>query len=111
MIVVAWNNGKYFSSGAGYGIKLSETDIVEFFNKEWPFILLRLEGEESTPIKININKKSFWNHTCRELISKDIGSWMIKNKVAPWQKGNPPKLNLVHISDNIFELQKLSHKE
>lgn len=58
----------------------------------------------TTAIEINIDKKSFWNISCRELISVDIGKWLIKNKLAPWLKGNPPHLELNQIDGRQFTL-------
>ncbi|MEN6443521.1 MAG: hypothetical protein ABFC71_07210 [Methanoregula sp.] len=56
---------------------------------------------------VNINKKSFWGQTCRELINKKIGSWLIENKLAPWPKHFPPRLILTKIAENRFKLEKI----
>jgi hypothetical protein len=85
MIVTVWNNGFHHADGNGYGLKIDVRDRDAFFRREWKTVLLELDGE-STPIEVNIDKDSFWNETCRELISVRIGKWMIKNKLAPWEK-------------------------
>ena len=103
MIVTAWNNGKHHQSGAGYGLKLSIVDRDLYFNRGWGNALIRLQGESSN-ISVNINKMSFWDIRCRELISKDIGKWLIKNKKTPWAKGHPPKMAMEHLTQNIFEV-------
>lgn len=105
MIVTAWNNGLHNPSGAGYGLKISVSDRGHFFKREWKFILLELEGWTSA-IKTNADKASFWNETCGELISADIGKWLIQNCLAPWSKGNPPKLVMEHIADNRFSIRQ-----
>lgn len=108
MIVTAWNNGSFHSSGAGYGLKISTSDRDRFFKREWKFVLLELEGQTSA-IRINVDKGSFWNETCRELISADIGKWLLQRGLAPWSKGNPPKLVMEHIKNNQFSLKRISH--
>ena len=107
MIVTAWNNGSHHPSGAGYGVKIAITDRDRFFKPEWRNVILELEEEELS-ISINIDKKSFWGSTCRELISKDIGEWFIKNGLAPWPKGSPPKLILEPLEGNKFIVRRRS---
>ena len=108
MIVTAWNNGSHSTTGAGYGVKLDVGDRDRFFERDWKRIYLTLEGT-SQPVEINVAKASFWSSTCRELISAEIGRWMIRNHLAPWPKGEPPKLSLECIEDNRFVLAKLTH--
>jgi hypothetical protein len=103
MIVTAWNNGSHHQSGAGYGVKLDAKDRDQFFQLEWKTINLELEGSQEL-VEVNIDKKSFWGDTCRELINIEIGRWLIDHKLAPWPKNNPPKLRLQHVSDNHFLL-------
>lgn len=105
MIVTAWNNGKQHPSGAGYGLKLDRTDRDRYFHPEWRVVIVEFEGQ-SQKFEINISKPSFWNETCRELISIEIGRWLIENKLAPWQKGKPPKLMLIHIKENRFRFSR-----
>lgn len=98
MIVTVWNNGSYSNTGAGYGLKLSARDRDTYFNKEWKEAIVVL-GENGKEVAVNIDKPSFWKG-CRELIHKEIGKWLIGKGYGSWQKGNPPKLVLVH-SDGI----------
>lgn len=87
--VVAWNNGR-----AGYGLKMSATDRDAYLKREWGSVDLYLAGRDQ-PTRVNVDKDSLWNQTCRELISKEIGAWLIDNGMAPWPKGHPPKLRLI----------------
>jgi hypothetical protein len=93
MIAVAWNNGKHHRSGAGYGLKLQTRDRDRYFHREWKTVFLELQGYPQ-PVEINIDKPSFWGPTCKELIHKQIGLWLMENSLAPWPKGKPPKLIL-----------------
>ena len=106
MVVTAWNNGKYFPDGTGYGLRINIQDRDKFINRSWEYLLVDLEGKEK-PISLNIQKKGLWNGSCRELISKEIGVWLLKKKFAPWKKGNPPKFNLVSVESNHFRLENL----
>ena len=105
MIVNAWNNGMYSPDGNGFGIKLDPKDRDKYFDKGWKSIQIELEGELES-IEVNIDKPSFWNDSCSELISVEIGKWMIKNSLVPWEKRNPPKLELTRIIRNQFRLRK-----
>ena len=97
----AWNNGTHQASGAGYGIKLTPKDRDKYFRR--PKVFLNLEGRTGD-IPVNTDKQSFWNDTCRELISKEIGAWLISNCQAPWKKGHPPKLRLETAGKQTFKV-------
>lgn len=104
MKVTAWNRGDHRPDGNGYGLKIDRLDRDRYFIRAWGAILLELEGE-SEPVAVNIDKDSFWGTTCRELISVRIGRWLIRNRLAPWKKGNPPQLFLEPTGDNQFRLR------
>ena len=97
----AWNNGSHQKSGAGYGIKLTPRDRDKYFRR--PEVFLNLDGLAGD-IPVNTDKQSFWNDACRELISKDIGLWLISNGRAPWAKGHPPKLQLEPAGKRTFKV-------
>jgi len=103
MQVTAWNNGKHHATGAGYGLKIGKDDRDRFFQKSWGSVLITLPGV-GKEVELNINKVSFWNDSCRELISKDIGRWLIGRNYAPWPLGQPPSFNLHKKQGNHFEL-------
>jgi len=103
MKITAWNNGLKSKTGSGYGFRISAKDRDKYFKKEWSFVIVNLPGINKQ-IEINIKKNSFWNDTCVELISKEIGKWLQSNKFAPWQKGKPPKFKLENIRKNEFQI-------
>ena len=102
-LVIAWNNGSHHQSGAGYGLKMSATDRDAHLKREWGSVDLYFGGQ-SRPVQVNVDKDSLWNDTCRELISQEIGSWLIGNGMAPWPKGKPPKLRLLPRSQRAFDV-------
>ena len=104
--VTAWNNGSPKKTGAGYGLKIKKEDRDSYFKKKYKNVFMSLEGY-SHQISINVDKPSFWGNACRELISKDIGLWFIKNKKNSWSKGKPPKFQATHLGENKFRLKKI----
>jgi len=108
MIVKGWNNGSpNDETGAGYGIKIQYEDREEFFKKDWPSVIVELEGEGEVEVRLS---KSFWR-CCPELRRKEIGKWMLKKGIkkgnAPWPKGNPPAFELVPIGNRKFRLHSI----
>lgn len=102
MLVKAWNNGDWSASGAGYGVKLRAENRDAEFSREWISVEVLLPN--GTFAVCSVSKPSFWSPTCRELVSKDIGRWLIADGLAPWPKGHPPELELKSIGDRTFEL-------
>ena len=104
MKVTAWNDGKQLESGAWYGLKLSIEDRDRYFKKAWSTVFVELPDNRPI-IEVNIAKPSFWNKTCRELISQEIGIWLRSEGLAPWTKGKPPKFELVSKGDRNFRVE------
>lgn len=103
MLLTAWNNGAHHLSGAGYGLKMSALTRDRYFNQSWATITLELPGQ-SDPVEIDISKKSFWSSTCRELVSQDIGKWLISNNYAPWIPGLAPQFLPEKVGEQRFRL-------
>jgi hypothetical protein len=103
--VKSWHNGARHKTGAGYGIRIPIILRDRYFNKKYSFIILELE-DYSEVIHVNIAKKSFWDSTCRELIHKEIGKWMIKHQIDSWDQGSPFNLKMEWKSENKFKLFK-----
>jgi hypothetical protein len=104
IVATAWNNGKHHRTGAGYGLKVSVADRDTSFERRWGTVALWLPDLDHS-IHVSIGKDSFWNSTCRELISKDIGRWLLKSRLAPWPPGDPPRLMLRPVGDGAFEVR------
>ena len=104
MIVTAWNNGEHHPTGAGYGFKISIQDRDTNFKQNWTTVVVLLPND--IEVVTNIKKSSFWGNTCRELINKQFGKWLLERGLAPWEKGQPPRFYLSCISENRFRLDE-----
>ena len=105
-LATAWNNGQWHAGGAGYGLKVSVADRDRFFRRDWRTVTLRLvAGSAFIDVEVNCAKDSFWNGTCRELISRQIGRWFLDLGLAPWPKGRPPHFDLSPIRPGVFRVQ------
>ena len=103
----AWSNGSPNNkSGSGYGLKVPKADRDGLFNPEWQTITIEIPSElgGTTPIEVNVAKASFWRG-CRELISKEIGLWLLREGLAPWDVGCPPKIRISIRENNVFRIE------
>ena len=109
MTWTAWNNGSHHASGAGYGLKVPIYDRDSHIHRSFRSISLEVpsKGEYRT-IQFNIDKDSFWNDECRELISKEFGKWLREGAYAPWVKGEPPKFRISKIVNRTYRLLGLA---
>ena len=61
MIVTGWSNGvpnkTKIKTGTGYGIRIPKKDREVYFQRNWTFVIVELEG--GNEIKVNLSKK-FW---------------------------------------------------
>lgn len=90
---------------AQYGFKISVKDRDKYISKNWADIILELPTNEGyIKAKCNINKASFWNETCHEIIKKEIAEWLVDNGYDHWPFGRPYKFDVVYIQDNKFRL-------
>ena len=101
----AWNNGQHAPSGTGYGIKVPIGDRDKHFRHSWKTITLDVPAKNGyKQVKVNIANKSFWSDTCHELISKEIGAWLVSSGKAPWPLRRPPKLRIALVSEGHFRI-------
>lgn len=109
MTWVAWNNGRHHASGAGYGLKIPVTDRDAFFRRDWNSVVLELPSlDGTTNVDLNVAKPSFWNSTCHEVISKEIGLWLREQGLAPWPAGKPPKLRVTARGERRFRVEGIA---
>ncbi len=105
MTWTAWNNGRHHKSGAGYGFKVDIADREREFSKDWFHVEILLPSA-SGPVRVaaSIEKVSFWSGNCRELISRGIGKWLIREGHAPWRQRLPPKFLVRSAGKGRFEV-------
>ena len=102
MYVTASSNGQPTSSGAGYGVRISESDREQYFDRRWSEVLLDLGDDVPAVVPVSA---SFWDR-CSELRSAVMGRWLLGHQLAPWPTGEPPRFILRHVGENRFELQQ-----
>jgi hypothetical protein len=98
MRATAWNNGSHRLSGAGYGLKISEADRDQFFDRDWETVVFDFGGESEAVAALS---DSFWR-SCSELRSAEIGRWLRRHGLAPWPTGSPPRVEVTHAGGNRF---------
>lgn len=105
MICTAWNNGAHSPSGAGYGLKIGVSDRDSAFKRTWDEVTIELPAEEGQyRATANVQKASFWGPECRELITNELGLWLLQRELAPWPEGSPPKFVVVPVAESRFRL-------
>jgi len=101
MIVVGWNNGSPNNrTGAGYGVRIVREDRDMYFQNTWSSVIIELDNGDLLDVKLSA---SFWRG-CTELRNAKIGKWMLEQGLAPWPKGDPPKLKLEPIGNRRLRL-------
>jgi hypothetical protein len=105
----AWNNGKHLATGAGYGLKVPVIDRDRYFKHEWTSVILEIPVDRGfAEVAVNVDKPSFWNEKCHELISQEIGQWLRNSGLAPWPPHQPPKLLVEVISEGRFRISGIN---
>ncbi len=85
----AWNNGNPdYNSGAGLGLHIFTNYEKNIFGKKFETIDLYYNGELIAK-DVNVTDKN-----CPELISSEIGKWLIDNGWHDWPDGKPYKFKL-----------------
>ncbi len=87
------------------GLKVPIGDRDQYFDPAWKSVVLRLpERDGPREFEVNVDKPSFWNTTCHELISKEIKDWLSSLGHVPWPKRKPPKVLVQPLDDRTFAL-------
>jgi hypothetical protein len=95
-----WPNG-----GKAAGIKIHGVAVRKSnFDRRWRSVRLLLEGYEGNPVEVNIDKDSFWDSNCGELISAEIGRWITSLGLFPWPRRQPPTFRLHAIGIGVFKV-------
>jgi hypothetical protein len=90
MTVTAWNNGKYASSGAGYGLRLDPADRNKTFQQSWSNVTLDLPNDVNG-VQVRLSA-SFWRD-CPELRSAMIGKMAHRLGISPMAAEESPSVH------------------
>jgi hypothetical protein len=98
MIAKAWCNGNNH-----YGIRVGKPNRCQYFQKEWKFIEVEIDGRVHN-FRLT---DSFWRKCpeFRDRGSPVIREWLIQNNLHIWDKGKPPKVNLIPMDECKFRLE------
>lgn len=100
MIVTGWKNGKFGTrQDVAVGLAIGRKNREQYFDKKWDHILIDFDGGTARVAIAN----RFWT-SCPELRSRAIADWMKRNGLIPWPKGLPPRIKLIPIAQNKFQL-------
>jgi len=92
--VTGWKGGR---SGSTLGLRFGRENAREYVNPSWPAIQVALDGVFHVfPIT-----SAFWRD-CPEVRGAPITEWLTRHQLAPWLRGQPPRLSTVHLGGNRF---------
>lgn len=85
--------------GGTYGIRVFRKDLLRFFDPRWKEVIIEIEGHSEQKSL----SRTFWT-TCPELRGGLIGKWIQTNGLTEWDKGHPPRVQLIPLGQNRFRL-------
>ena len=97
MIVSGWYDGH-----STYGLRVVEANVSLYFRPEWETVTVYLP-DEADPVIVPLTA-SFWEGS-PELRSPRIKTFFIRYGLAPWEKKQPPNLELVPLGEGVFRLE------
>ena len=97
MIVSGWYDGH-----STFGLRVIEGNVSLYFRPEWENVTVYLP-DESDPAIIPLTA-SFWEGS-PELRSPRIKSFFVRYGLVPWEKKQPPNLELVPLGEGVFRLE------
>jgi hypothetical protein len=98
----AWRSGRHGQSSNIYGLKVPIVDRERYFDRKGVSVTLILDGAKD--VVVNTAKRSFWTETCHELTCKELSTWMIRNKFAPWPHRKPPRIKVTPLGGSRFRV-------
>lgn len=92
MEATAWKGGTY-------GVRVGSRNAERYFAREWTFVDVELDGKY---YRVSLSD-SFWRK-CPELRAAAFGDWLQRHGLRSWEKGKPPRLELIPVEGNRFRL-------
>jgi len=90
--------------GATYGIRVGGRNRDRYFDSAWETVELQLVGGSAAQRVVVSVSPSFWRN-CPELRSTSIGRWFEGLGLLPWQKGQPPSLQVSRLNPGVFRVE------
>jgi len=96
--VSAWNNGKRFPTGRGYGLRLGvNRQAVRHAAKQ-----VTLQLGDGVPFEVRVTD-GFWRH-CPELRHAEIGQWFLSLGLLRWPIGKPHRFTMTPVGQDYFRV-------
>jgi len=94
------------------GLKVPVSDRADYFDRSWTNVILSFPtGTAFGEIEVNVDKPSFWNNQCHELISMRIKDWLCGLGLVPWADGHPPKVLIEPLGERKFAILGVDAKK
>lgn len=88
------------SGGVTLGLRFGAENARRYVDPSWTELVVELDGELH-----NFQLRgSFWRH-CPEVRGAAITEWLQRHGLAPWPRGEPPRLRMVHLEGNRFRAE------
>jgi len=107
IVVSAYNNGKFWETGSGYGFRIKNSEVKKNSKLLVPEIFITLDKKFKN-IKVSINQDSVLYGEHVIFTKKEIGRWLIENGNKEWNERHPPKFTMQHVGENFFVIEKNS---
>ncbi|AFY48785.1 hypothetical protein Nos7524_2975 [Nostoc sp. PCC 7524] len=97
-----WNTGKSHEIANTYGIRVGIKNRDQFFDQNWQEIKLEIDDKTYT---FSLTP-GFWRKCpeFRDSREQVIRHWLLQYKTLQWNKGEPPKVELVSLGYGKFHL-------
>jgi hypothetical protein len=90
------------TGGVTLGFRFGSENARTFVDRRWHSVEVELEGvAHEFPIR-----PPFWR-TCPEIRGAPITTWLTRHRLAPWPRGNPPRIRMVYLGANRFRAEAL----
>jgi len=96
-----WSNGSPSATGSGYGIAISKSDRDAHFTPGLGSVTLLLEHGPTVAVVLSA---SFWRD-CPEFRGAGIGRWLLNQGLAPWPRGEPPRLQIELMAPGVLRVR------
>lgn len=97
----AWSSGSSGGTAPIYGLRIAAADRDRLFSSKWLSVMITLPAGAVVDAPLT---PSFWRR-CTEIRHPAIGRWLLMERLAPWPRGKPPKIELVQVAERRFRVR------